>query len=148
MNAWCRRRESNPHFPCLRRLPLPVGLRRRIENWSEQKDSNLHLSLPRGVILPLNYAQERRSRAARRDRTCLVLLVEQVLSLDGQRRVSFVCVGDARTHVARRPWITRESNTVRAPYQRAQGDQPVVIRRGDESCEKISCEGRGGPEVP
>ena len=32
-----------------------------------------------------------------------------------------------RTHVARHPWITRESNTVRAPYQRVQGDQPVVI---------------------
>lgn len=68
--------------------------------------------------------------AARRDRTCLVLLVEQVLSLDSQRRVerAAYCVGDARTHVARRPWITRESNTVRTPYQRVQGDQPVVIR--------------------
>lgn len=60
------------------------------------------------------------SSAARRDRTCLGLLVEQVSSLDGQRRSS---------------WITRESNTVRAPYQRAQGNQPVVILSRNEGCE-------------
>ena len=29
---------------------------------------------------------------------------------------------------APRQWITCESNAVRAPYQRVQGDQPVVIR--------------------
>lgn len=29
----------------------------------------------------------------------------------------------------RASWITCESNAVRAPYQRVQGDQPVVIRR-------------------
>lgn len=59
---------------------------------------------------------------ARRDRTCLLLLVMQAQSLDCQRR-SF-----ARERMPSR-WITCESNAVRAPYQRVQGDQPVVIRR-------------------
>lgn len=79
--------------------------------WSEQKDSNLRLSLPRGVISPLNYAQS--IRAARRDRTCLVLRVRQVSSLENERR--------------NHSWITCESNAVRTLYQRVQGNQPVVI---------------------
>lgn len=32
----------------------------------------------------------------------------------------------------RRKWITCESNAVRAPYQRVQGHQPVVIHRVEE----------------
>ena len=39
-------------------------------------------------------------------------------------------------------WITCESNAVRAPYQRVQGDQPVVIRR------VVRCRRRDGSGEP
>lgn len=73
-------------------------------------DSNHRLSLPKRGLYQVELCPV---GTARRDRTCLVLRVMQVRSLDHQRRAA---------------WITCESNAVQAPYQRAQGDQPVVIR--------------------
>ncbi len=64
-----------------------------------------------------------RPSTARRDRTCLILLVMQAQSLDCQRRVKLL-----RRPKVRIQWITCESNAVQAPYQRAQGNQPVVIQ--------------------
>ncbi len=89
--------------------------------------------------------------AARRDRTCLVLLVEQVRSLDHQRRVSCraaegtglepACSGSkpARFPFATPQWITRESNTEQTAYQTVQGHQPVVIQSsGSNERESLS----------
>lgn len=62
---------------------------------------------------------------ARRDRTCLLLLVTEAQSLDCQRR-------------GRSRWIACESNAVQAPYQRAQGDQPSRSFRATWRAERES----------
>lgn len=55
--------------------------------------------------------------AARRDRTCLYLLVGKVKSLDFECR-----------SLIQYSWITRESNAVQVVYQTTQDDQSVVIQ--------------------
>lgn len=102
---------------CQVELCSEIGTKERVpsqKSRSEQRDSNPHYSGPNGVLYQVELCSdvvghEARRGTAHRNRTCLNLLVTQVRSLDRERRNS---------------WITRESNTVRAPYQRAQGTIP------------------------
>ena len=56
---------------------------------------------------------------------------------------AFGPVADQTPREAKPRWVTREANAVRALYQRAQGDQPVVTR---ERAAATKVAGRGAPE--